>query len=127
MIVVGGTWAVWGLVFAPRRDVLGAIMFLFLLRFLFRGRQPLVYAGAFVVTSYLEIVGTNLGAWAWAHHGPMGIVPQGNPPSGMAGGYCFLDAAGLAFAPLLLVAVARFPRGFWRWRTSPRPVLDESI
>ena len=95
VLVVCGAWAFWGLALAPRRDVLGAIMYLFLVRFLLVGRQPLVYAGAFVVTSYLELVGTNLGAWTWAVHGPGGIIPQGNPPSGIPGGYCFLDAAGL--------------------------------
>ena len=100
VLVVCGAWAFWGLALAPRRDVLGAIMYLFLVRFLLVGRQPLVYAGAFVVTSYLELVGTNLGAWTWAVHGPGGIIPQGNPPSGIPGGYCFLDAAGLALAPL---------------------------
>ena len=125
VIVVCGAWAFWGLALAPRRDVLGAIMYLFLLRFLIRGRQPLVYAGAFIVTSYLELVGTNLGAWAWATHGPSGIIPQGNPPSGMAGGYCFLDAAGLALAPLLLIGWDRLPRGIF-WRSPGRAVLDES-
>jgi hypothetical protein len=129
VIVVCGLWAFWGVALAPRRDVLGLIMYLFLVRFLLVGRQPLVYAGAFLVTSYLEIVGTSLGAWAWAVHGPMGIVPQGNPPSGMAGGYCFLDAAGLALGPMLLIAYERLPRGFWRTAAppTPAPVLDESI
>ncbi len=125
VLLVCGAWAFWGLALAPRRDVLGAIMYLFLVRFLLVGRQPLVYAGAFVVTSYLELVGTNLGAWTWAVHGPGGIIPQGNPPSGIPGGYCFLDAAGLALAPLLLLAFDRLPRGLWR--SPPRPALDESV
>ena len=124
VLVVCGSWAFWGLALAPRRDVLGAIMYLFLVRFLLVGRQPLVYAGAFIVCSYLELVGTRMGAWTWAAHGPGGVIAQGNPPSGIPGGYCFLDAAGLALAPLLLIGWERLPRGLWR--SPPRPVLDES-
>ena len=70
-------------------------------RFILRGRAPLVYAAAFVVTAYLEIVGTNVGTWAWSHHGPLGYVSLGNPPSGIAGGYCFLDMVGIYVAARL--------------------------
>ena len=42
--------------------MLGAVLFLFLVRFCLVGRAPLVYCGAFLITSYLEIVGTNLGS-----------------------------------------------------------------
>jgi hypothetical protein len=104
-----GTWAAWGLTLSSRQDMLGAIMFLFLARFLLTGRQPLVYAGAFIVCTYLELVGTNAGAWAWAAHGPGGLVSQGNPPSGIPGGYCFLDAAGLRFAPSVIAMLERLP------------------
>ncbi|HEY2869983.1 MAG TPA: hypothetical protein VGJ11_10745, partial [Gaiellales bacterium] len=65
-VVVCGAWAFWGAVLAPRQDVLGAVMYLFLLRFILVGRQPLVYAGCFLVCSYLELVGTGVGAWRWA-------------------------------------------------------------
>ena len=82
---------------------LGAVyltgFFVFLVRFALVGRAPLVYAGAFIVTSYLELVGTGLGAWTWAHHDPTGLLSIGNPPSGIPGGYCFLDAAAMALAP----------------------------
>jgi hypothetical protein len=74
---------VWGVTLAQRTDLLGLLLFLFLVRFVLVGRQPLVYAGAFVVTSYLELVGTGLGAWTWALHGPGGWIAQGNPPSGI--------------------------------------------
>ena len=106
-VALCGTWALWGVTLSPRTDVLGLLLFVFLVRFVLVGRQPLVYAGAFVVTSYLELVGTGLGAWTWALHGPGGWIAQGNPPSGIPGGYCFLDAAGLALAPRLLAAVER--------------------
>ena len=110
VLAVCGTWAVWGITLAPRKDALGAILFLFLVRFVLVGRQPLVYAGAFVVCTFLELVGTSAGAWTWAMHGPMGVVSQGNPPSGIPGGYCFLDAAGIVMAPRLLDLLDRLPR-----------------
>ena len=80
-----------------------------LLRFTLRGSRPLVYAGAFLVTSYLELIGTGVGAWAWARHDPTGILTIGNPPSGIPGGYCFLDAAGVALGPRLGALFERRP------------------
>ncbi len=97
-----GAWAVWGLLLSPTLDVLGAFWFGCLLVFARYGRSPLVYAGAFLVVSYLEIVGTSLGTWAWQPHDPTGLIAIGNPPSGIAGGYAWFDAAGLALAPRLL-------------------------
>ena len=97
-----GAWAVWGLVLSPTLDVLGALWFGCLLAFARWGRSPLVYAGAFVVVSYLEVVGTSLGTWAWQPHDPTGLLAVGNPPSGIAGGYAWFDAAALALTPRLL-------------------------
>ena len=34
-------------------------------------RRGLLYVGAFVVVSYLELLGTALGTWAWAAHDPV--------------------------------------------------------
>ena len=95
-------WAVWGLALSPRPDALGAFWFGCLLVFARWGRSRLVYAGAFLVVSYLEIVGTSLGTWAWQLHDPTGLVTIGNPPSGIAGGYAWFDAAALALTPRLL-------------------------
>ncbi len=101
-IAIGGAWAIWGLAFAPRNDAFGAIVYLCLLRFLLVGRAPLVYAGAFMICSYLELMGTSVGTWAWAPHDASGLLGVGNPPSGIPGAYCFFDAAALAgFAGLL--------------------------
>lgn len=97
-----GAWAVWGLVLSPQLDVLGAFWFGCLLVFSRWGRSRLVYAGAFLVVSYLEIVGTSLGTWRWSTHDPTGLIAIGNPPSGIAGGYAWFDAAALAATPLLL-------------------------
>lgn len=104
-----GAWALWGALLAPRQDLLGAVMYLFLVRFILVGRQPLVYAGAFLVCSYLELVGTGVGAWRWALHDPTGTLTIGNPPSGIPGGYCFLDAFGLALAPRVVRLIDRPP------------------
>ncbi len=106
-VVICGGWAAWGLLLSGRPDLLGALWFGSLLVFLRRGRTPLVYCGAFVVTSYLELIGTGLGAWTWQAHDPTGLISIGNPPSGIAGGYCFFDAAALWLTPRLLARYGR--------------------
>jgi hypothetical protein len=100
---VAGIWALGALV-GPRHDVLGAVLFLFFVRFCLRGRAPLVYCGAFLITSYLELLGTQLGSWEWARHA--GLLPMGNPPSVISGAYCFLDLFGLAVAPRAVAAAS---------------------
>jgi hypothetical protein len=97
-LAVAGGWALIALV-GPRHDVLGAVLFVFFVRFCLAGRAPLVYCGAFLLTSYLELLGTGLGSWTWARHDPSGLIPMGNPPSVISGAYCFLDLFGLAIAP----------------------------
>jgi hypothetical protein len=106
-LAVGGAWAVWGAVFAARSDVFGALVFLCLMRFLLVGRAPLVYAGAFIVCTYLELLGTSVGTWAWAPHDATGLIGVGNPPSGIPGAYCFFDAAALAGCARLLWLIER--------------------
>jgi len=133
-LVVGAAYAGWGLAISSRLDVLGAFWFCCLAAFLLRGRAPLVYVGAFVMVTYLELLGTGLGTWTWGTHDPiLGIVAMGNPPSGAAGGYGFFDAAALALAPAIQRAVSRRPaavpappRAADRWSTarSPRPAAE---
>jgi hypothetical protein len=101
VLLVAGLWALWGVTLSDRPDVGGALLYLFLAAFILRGRAPLVYAGAFIVTGYLEIVGTGIGNWAWANGDFTGLVSMGNPPSGIAGGYCFLDMVGIYVASRL--------------------------
>jgi hypothetical protein len=101
-LLAGGIWAVWGVTVADRPDALGAFWFGCLLLFTWKGRSPLLYAGAFLVVSYLEIVGTSLGTWAWQPYDITGLISIGNPPSGIAGGYAFFDAAALYLTPRLL-------------------------
>jgi hypothetical protein len=102
-LAIAGSYALWGLAFSGRRDVLGAFWFGCLALFLLRGRNPLVFVGAFLVVTYLELLGTRLGTWTWEVRDPiLGIVAMGNPPSGAAGGYGFFDAAALWLAPRLV-------------------------
>jgi hypothetical protein len=101
VLVIAGSWAIWGITLSDRPDVGGALLYLFLAAFILRGRAPVVYAGAFIVTGYLEIVGTGIGNWAWATRDFTGLVSMGNPPSGIAGGYCFLDMVGIYVATRL--------------------------
>jgi hypothetical protein len=97
---VAGAYALWGLFFSGRTDVLGAFWFGCLALFLLRGRNPLVFVGAFFVVTYLELLGTGLGTWTWQVRDPiLGVVAMGNPPSGAAGGYGFFDAVALWLAP----------------------------
>lgn len=102
MLVADGLWALWGVTLSPRSDWLGVFWYACLVVWVRFGTAPLVYVGAFVVVSYLEILGTSLGTWAWGHHDPTGLITIGNPPSGIAGGYCWFDAAALFFAPLII-------------------------
>jgi hypothetical protein len=107
-LAVAGGYAAWGLLLSPRRDVLGAFWFACLVVFLLRGRNPLVFVGAFAVVTYLELLGTGLGTWTWQARDPiLGIVAMGNPPSGAAGGYGFFDAAALAAAPWIVRVLSR--------------------
>jgi len=86
--------------------------------FVFLGPSQPVYVGAFVAVSWLEVVGTHLGTWAWGTLDPTGWVTIGNPPSGAAGGYGWFDLAGLLAAPYLLTAWDRVTR---RRRAAPEP------
>ena len=104
MTLVGvGLWALWGVTLADRPDALGVLWFGCLLAFVRWGRSPLLYVGAVLVVTYLELIGTGLGTWQWGTHDPvLGIISMGNPPTGVAGGYAFFDAAALWLTPRLL-------------------------
>jgi hypothetical protein len=124
VLVVGGTWALHGLYLAERPDGLGAFWFACLVGFLLWGPSRPVYVGAFVVVSYLEVVGTHLGTWVWQTEDPILGVSIGNPPSGAAGGYGWFDLAGLLLAPWLLGLLSRSRRPGPR---SERPPEDAGV
>ncbi len=110
-VVVGGAYALWGLSpLAPRLDVLGAFWFCCLLGFLRWGRSRLLYVGAFLVVTYLELIGTRLGTWAWQPYDPTGLVAMGNPPTGAAGGYGWFDLAAITAGPVVLATWRRLGR-----------------
>jgi hypothetical protein len=89
-------YAGWGLLISGRFDELGAFWALCLLAALQWSRQPTVFVGAFLVVTYLELLGTHLGTWTWSVRDPIAhLVAMGNPPSGAAGGYGFFDLAAL--------------------------------
>lgn len=100
-IVSGAAWAIWGVWFAERGDVGGAVLFVMLVGFILFGGARLLYVAAFFITTYLELVGTSFGTWAWATHMPVFGLSQANPPSGIAAGYCVFDAAAVTGAALL--------------------------
>ena len=100
-VASGAGYAVWGL-FTPRHDVLGALWFLCLLGFLRWGRSALLFVGAFVVVTYVELLGTGLGNWTWQSVDPTGLISIGNPPSGVAGGYGWFDGVAVLAAPAML-------------------------
>lgn len=116
VVVVGGAWAAHGLFVAARPDALGAFWYLCLVGFLLVGPSTQVYVGAFVVVSWLELLGTELGTWVWGTHDFTGWVTIGNPPSGAAGGYGWFDLAGLLLAPYLVRRFSRSAR-----EPEPRP------
>jgi hypothetical protein len=109
VVVVGGAWAAHGLLLAERPDALGAFWYVCLVGFIAFGPSKQVYIGAFAVVSYLELLGTHLGNWAWDAVDLTGWVSIGNPPSGAAGGYGWFDLAGLLLAPYLVRVVSRRP------------------
>jgi hypothetical protein len=105
VVVAGSGWSAYGLLFADRRDLLGAFWFCCLLGFLAWGPARLLYVGAFVMVGCLELVGTALGTWTWQPVDPvLHVIWQGNPPSGVAGGYGWFDLWAGLLAPVLVTA-----------------------
>lgn len=106
VVVICGTWALWGVSgYAARKDEIGLVLYCVFLLYLFKGRSPMVYLAAFFITSWLELVGTGAGTWAWAEIDPASGLTQGNPPSGVAAWYCLVDAVALSGSALTFKCV----------------------
>jgi len=83
-------------------DTLGVPLFLVLLAAsLFMPMQRRLYASTFVLSLMLELYGTWLGNWVWAHKVPGMALVTTNPPGASGAFYCALDA--LVMATSLLV------------------------
>jgi hypothetical protein len=92
-VTAGATvWMVYGLVARPLPDLLGFVTWAIFIRFIVRGRYPLLYAVSFAMTTALELYGTGLGIWTWSPVLPMLMLPAGNPPTGIGAGYAAMDA-----------------------------------
>ncbi|GAC1513468.1 MAG: hypothetical protein NVS2B16_18470 [Chloroflexota bacterium] len=97
-------WMVFGLTIEPlalhRLDLTGALFWPLFVWFMRKPSAP-IYAAAFFVTSYLELIGTHLGNWTWAVYAPVSHMPTGNPPSVISAGYCIMDFTSLAISARL--------------------------
>ncbi len=92
-VTVGATlWMLYGLARPPLPDLLGFVTWAVFIRFIVRGRYPLLYAVSFAMTTALELYGTGLGIWRWAPVLPGLMLPAGNPPTGIGAGYAAMDA-----------------------------------
>jgi len=92
-LAAGATlWMLYGLARPPMPDLLGFVTWAIFIRFIVRGRYPLLYAVSFAMTTGLELYGTGLGVWRWAPVLPALMLPAGNPPTGIGAGYAAMDA-----------------------------------
>jgi hypothetical protein len=92
-VAIGATgWTLYGLFARPVPDLLGFVTWAIFIRFIVRGRYPLLYAVSFVMTTALELYGTGLGIWTWSPVLPVLMLPAGNPPTGIGAGYAAMDA-----------------------------------
>jgi hypothetical protein len=108
VIGVWGTWSLWGVSgYAEQGDAVGALLFCIFLAWLVVGRSPMVYLAAFFITTWLELIGTAVGAWKWAAIDPLLGWPQGNPPSGASAWYCLVDAVAIGGSALVLRGLRR--------------------
>jgi hypothetical protein len=85
-------WMLYGLFGRPLPDLLGFVTWAIFIRFIVRGRYPLLYAVSFAMTTALELYGTGLGIWTWSPVLPVLMLPAGNPPTGIGAGYAAMDA-----------------------------------
>jgi hypothetical protein len=108
VVGVWGIWSLWGISGYPDRgDWVGALLFSIFLVWLIIGRSPMVYLAAFFITTWLELIGTAVGAWKWAAIDPLLGWPQGNPPSGVGAWYCLVDAVAIGGAGPALYGMKR--------------------
>lgn len=117
-------WALAGLTVLPhltgRVDIQGALCVPVLAWCVMRSPRYALFAAIFVATTDLEIAGTWAGDWRWLAVAPWDQVPSGNPPSGIAGGYCVIDGS----VAVVMAALARLR--LLRPMPEPEPALAEA-
>ena len=92
-VTAGATvWMLYGLIARQLPDLLGFVTWAIFIRFIVRGRRPLLYAVSFAMTTALELYGTGLGIWTWSPVLPVLMLPAGNHPTGIGAGYAAMDA-----------------------------------
>jgi hypothetical protein len=74
-------------------------------------RHRRLYASTFILVLVLELFGTSIGSWTWAHDVPMTSLVTTNPPAVASAFYAVLDAL-VAAASLLLARCSRSGRAF---------------
>lgn len=120
VVVAGASALLWrNLTGLPLPDLLGLVTFAVFVRFILRGRHPLLYAISFAMTMALEFYGTSLGIWTWAPVLPVLMLPAANPPAGIGAGYCAMDGLARRLAPRAERLFRRWPRRAWAavpWR-----------
>jgi len=87
----------------------------------------MVYLAAFFITTWLELIGTAVGAWEWAAIDPVLGLSQGNPPSGVAVWYCLVDAVAIGGAAPLLSGLKNASECFKSGGSSPKRVGRFSV
>lgn len=117
-------WGIAGVTVLPASDVAGLIGCAFFIGVLVWTQRP-VYAGVFVVVAGLELYGTALGTWTWEATVPGLGIPQGNPPSGAAGGYVVFDVLALVLVARLSGAARTIQSR--RARSMPAPTVAPSL
>ncbi|MEK7594111.1 MAG: hypothetical protein AAB436_00540 [Patescibacteria group bacterium] len=98
--VLAISYSVFGLV--TNNDVAGASFGLFFLCWLWFTGKSRFYSMLWVLVCYLEIMGVTMGAWNWAPTLPLTQIHEGNPPTGIVGGYGLFDLATFAIAASLV-------------------------
>ncbi len=115
-VIAGGAWAAWGITAAARSDRFGFVLYIAWAAFALRGGAPMIAVGCWILTTWLELLGTGLGNWAWAPATALPFLTMGNPPTGIAGGYCVLDVLALRLGHALSAWLDR-------QRAVPEPVV----
>lgn len=122
-VLIAAAVAVHGLLVPGRADVLGAFWFVCLVGFIVWGRSKTLYVGAYIVVTFLEVLGTHWKVWTWAPTDPvLHRIGIGNPPSVAAGGYGWFDLAAVTIAPLVLITLTKLTSRWW----PPKIVVDAS-